>query len=236
MSTLAQTQKITGNNNKTKTLIEEAYRRIKRLIFEQKLLPGQRLVYQDLGKLLNMSQTPIINALNRLDQEGFVAYENYKGFFVKPIDFQEIWDAFGLREAMEVYAVKQAIQFSDAKGMTLLEEKLREHEKYRPERYTRKKFLLNSRFHLQIAEMANNQVLKYALKRNLEHIYLRARLDHYDPGGMATATEEHHKLLERMKKRDIQGGIEIIQNHIQKSRDKVIKCLSSDGVEEEDYF
>jgi len=236
MSTLTQIDKITVNNNKTKTLIEEAYKRIKQLIFEQKLLPGQRLIYQELGKILNMSQTPIINALNRLDQEGFVAYENYKGFFVKPIDFQEIWDAFGLREAMEVYAVKQAIQFGDAKGIALLEDKLREHEQYRPERYTRKKFLLNSKFHLQIAEMANNQVLKYALKRNFEHIYLRARLDHYDQGGMATAVEEHHQLVERMKRRDILGGIEIIQNHIHKARDNVINCLSNDGLEEEDYL
>ena len=108
-------------NNKTKTFIGEAYKTIKQMIFDQKLVPGQRLVYQDLGNLLNMSQTPILNALNRLEQEGFVVYENFRGFIVKPIDFQEVWEAFGVREDLEVYAVKQAIQFGHAKGLDILE-------------------------------------------------------------------------------------------------------------------
>ena len=51
-----------------KSLIEEAYRNIKNLIFQQKLIPGQRLVYDDLGRMLNMSRTPIINALNKIDR------------------------------------------------------------------------------------------------------------------------------------------------------------------------
>lgn len=55
----------------SKTLIEEAYNKIKQMIFQQTLVSGQRLIYQDLSKILNMSRTPIINALNRLEQEGF---------------------------------------------------------------------------------------------------------------------------------------------------------------------
>ena len=94
------------------------------MIFEQRLVPGQKLVYQDLVNLLNMSQTPIINALNRLEQEGFVASETFRGFCVKPIDLEEVWENFGVREALEVYAVKQAIQVGSLDEFQLLEEKL----------------------------------------------------------------------------------------------------------------
>jgi DNA-binding GntR family transcriptional regulator len=210
------------------TLIEDAYRKIKQMIFEQQFAPGQRLVYEDLGELLHMSRTPVINALNRLEQEGFVASESFRGFYVRPIDPQEVWDAFGVREALEVYAVEQAIHFGDKEGFALLEEKLHEHEVYTPHHYTRKKLQMDSEFHLQIAKMANNRVLRYLLKRNFEHVFLRARLDNYDPTRMKISAEEHHRLLERMKKKDILGSIEILRNHIHKARDHVIKCLTQE--------
>ena len=210
------------------TLIEDAYRKIKQMIFEQKVAPGQRLVYEDLGELLRMSRTPVINALNRLEQEGFVASESFRGFYVRPIDPQEVWDAFGVREALEVYSVEQAIHFGDKEGFALLEEKLREHEVYLPRYYTRKKLLMDSQFHLQIAKMANNRVLRYLLKRNFEHVFLRARLDNYDPARMKISAEEHHRLMERMRKKDILGSIEILRNHIHRARDHVIQCLTQE--------
>ncbi|MBU2497705.1 MAG: GntR family transcriptional regulator [Proteobacteria bacterium] len=213
-------------------LIHEAYRKIKQMIFEQKLAPGQKLVYEDLGKLLHMSRTPIINALNRLEQDGFVASETFRGFYVKPIDLQEVWDAFGVREALEAYAVEQAIKMADADDMALLEEKLRDHENYMPHYYTRKKFLMDSEFHLQIADMAKNTVLKYLLKRNFEHIFLRARLDNYDPKRMPVSAQEHRRLFERVKKKDIMGSVEMVRTHVQRARDHVIRCLTHDEPEE----
>ena len=44
----------TDQANNSITRIEEAYRQIKQMIFDQKLIPGQRLVNQDLGDKLNM--------------------------------------------------------------------------------------------------------------------------------------------------------------------------------------
>jgi DNA-binding GntR family transcriptional regulator len=217
-----------SNNNQSKTLIEEAYRKIKEMIFEQKFAPGQRLVSKDLVDTLNMSRTPIINALNRLVQDGFVGFEGFRGFYIRRIDHQEVWDAFGVREALEAYTVEQAIKLADAGDMAILEEKLHQHEQYTPHYYTRKKLLLDSEFHLQIAVMAKNRVLKWLLKRNFEHIFLRARLDNYDPQRMASSAQEHHRLVARMKKKDVIGGIEVIRNHVQKARDHVIRCLSEE--------
>ena len=208
-------RKIDHANNSI-TRIEEAYRKIKQMIFDQKLVPGQRLVNQDLGDTLNMSRTPIINALNRLVQDGFVAFESFRGFYVKPIDLQEVWDAFGVREALEVHAVEQAIKLSVGGDIRELETKLSEHADYQPHYYTRKKFFLDSEFHLQIAAMAKNKVLKWLLKLNFEHIYLRARLEDYDIHRMTVAAEEHHRLVRKMKNKDIIGSIELTRNHVKR--------------------
>jgi len=223
-----------SNSEKSgKSLMEDAYYRIKHLIFNQTLVPGQRLVYDDLARMLNMSRTPIINALNRLEQQGLVVSESYRGFYVRPMDFQEAWDAFGLREAIETYAVEQAIQKADAEDMKKLEEKLYEHENYKSRYYDRKKIFLDATFHLQIAEMAKNRILKWHLKINLEHVYLRAKLDNYDISRMENAANEHHLLVKKMKNKDIMGSIETMKNHIISSRDHVIACLSDNELVDE---
>jgi DNA-binding GntR family transcriptional regulator len=215
-----------GNDKENRTLIEDAYHKIKQMIFQQKVIPGQRLVYSDLCKLFDMSRTPIINALTRLEQEGFLVSEAFRGFQVKPIDLQELWDLFGVREALESYAVEKAIEQGETKDFQILEEKLQKHEHYMPDSYTPKKFMVDAEFHVQIAAMTKNKVLEKMLKTNLEHVNLRFRLDNCDSSRMPVAVEEHHELVERMKKKDVLKSVEIIRMHVRSGRDTCINCLS----------
>ncbi len=209
------------------SLIEDAYRKIKQLIYNQQLIPGQRLVYDDLAKKLNMSRTPIINALNRLAQQGLVKSESFRGFYVSTMDLQEVWDAFGVREAIETYAVAEAIAKAGQDDFQALEEKLLEHESYQPRYYDRKKLFLDAAFHLQITEMTGNRVLKWHLRMNFEHVYLRAKLDSYDTERMTQAPTEHRILLKHMQDKNVLRSVETIRNHIQTARSYVIECLSN---------
>jgi DNA-binding GntR family transcriptional regulator len=129
---------------------------------------------------------------------------------------------------LEVYTVEQAIKLSDDADIQELENKLREYADYQPHYYTRKKFLLDSNFHFQIAAMTKNNVLKWLLKRNFEHIYLRARLENYDIQRMVVAVDEHNRLVRKMKNKDIIGSIELMRNHIQRARDLVIRALADE--------
>lgn len=228
-----------GRNADTKSLIDEAYRSIKRLMLQQKLFPGQKLLYRELIERLGMSKTPIVNALNRLEQEGFVIAEPNVGYTVKPIDAKEIFDSCEVREALEVKAVRQALKKGKPEQMTALEEKLRIFERYRPYKYDKKKLMLDCDFHLQIAAMSGNDVLKYLLRRNFEHIILRTKLDNYDPRRMDAAAEDHRQLLESMEKKDAPNCVDRIENHIRRSRDYIIHCLSQEeqeGIESIPFF
>lgn len=224
-----------NNGKDSVSMIEEAFRKIKQLIYNRQLVPGQRLVYDDLAKMLNMSRTPIINALNRLEQQGMVVSESYRGFYVKPMDLEEVWDAFGLREAIESYAVEIAISKADENDFKKIEEKIIEHKNYKPPYYDRKKLFLDASFHLQIAETTGNRVLKKQLRWNFEHVYLRAKLNDYNPERMKDAQLEHHALLKQMRNRDVLGSIATIRNHIQTARNYVIACLSKSEGELENY-
>ena len=214
------------NYRKARTLMEDAYNRIKQMIFHQELNPGQRLIYRDLSETLNMSRTPIINALYRLEQEGFVISESFRGFYVKPVDIQEAWDLFGVREALEAYAIEQAIDRAGPGEITILEEQLQKHEQYMPARYDKKKAALEAEFHLQIAAMTNNRVLENLLRINFEHLYLRFNLDYVDPKRMPQAVKEHHDILDKIRKKDLPTAVEAIRLHVRKGRNAVVAGIS----------
>jgi DNA-binding GntR family transcriptional regulator len=188
-------------------------------------------VYDDLAKRLQMSRTPIINALNRLEQHGLVASESYRGFTVRPMDNKEAWDSFGFREAIETFAVEQAIYNADEKQFDLLEEKVIAYDEHRSGYYDRKKIFTDIAIHNQIAEMAKNQVLKWHLKLTLQHIYMRARLNNYSLERLETAQAEHHTLVSRMRNKDVLGSIEVMRNHVHYDRSHVIACISGVSAE-----
>ena len=220
--------------NESYTYTDEAFYKIKQLILNQELIPGQKLIYDDLAKRLKMSRTPIINALNRLEQLGLVVSESRRGFTVKPMGTEEAWETFGLREAIETYAVEQAILKSNGTELSMLEEKLSEYEKYQPTYYDRKKIFLDAAFHMQIAQMAANNVLKWHLKLNMQHLYLRANLNNYSLDREKAATAEHRKLFQKIKNKDILGAVDLIKNHIRSDKQYTIACLSGNALNKED--
>ena len=208
-----------------KPLLEWAYSKIKEMIFQQKLAPGQRLIYKDLCEVLNISRTPIINALTRLEQEGYVKSESFRGFYVKPIDLQEVSDHFGIREALEVYAVDQAIDNAQPDDLVELQEKIEQHHQYMPHSYDKKKLFLDAAVHIKIAEMTGNQGLVELLTKNLEYVYLRLAWNNQRPNRMTPAAKEHFAILKMMEAKDKAGGVALMREHIQLGRDHVIDSL-----------
>jgi DNA-binding GntR family transcriptional regulator len=215
-----------GTNRGSKSLTDEAYYKIKQLILHQELIPGQKLIYDDLAKKLEMSRTPIINALNRLEQHGLVVSQSNRGFTVRPMRTKEAWDTYGSREAIETYSVEQVILKASQADLKKLEDKLIAYESYQPPYYDRKKIFLDADFHLQLVQLTDNEVLRWHLKLDLQHINLRANLNNYSIERMHASTEEHRLLLDRIKAKDILGAVETIRSHLQKDKKHVIACFS----------
>ena len=208
-----------------KTLIEEAHQKIKEMIFEHRLIPGQKLNYNQLSKACNMSPTPIINALYRLEYEGFVVSAPFKGFYVKKIGLQEAWDLFGAREALETYMVEQVILLAEPDDMQLIEEKFAAHAAYQPAEYDRQRFRLDSDFHLQLASTSKNRVLTRQLAMIFEHFYIRFKFDTMSLDRLQSSVDEHRQIIDRIKRRDIPGSRDAMHNHIQNARNHIIGTL-----------
>jgi DNA-binding GntR family transcriptional regulator len=209
-------------------LIEQAHRKIKNMIFDQRLAPGQKLTYSELSRTFNMSPTPVINALHRLEREGFVVSRPFRGFYVKKIGLQEAWDLFGIREALETHMVEQVILVAEPAEFEKLEEKFAAHASYLPKVYDRNRFMLDSDFHRQLASMSRNRVLAKQLSTTLEHFYMRFRFDSLPLDRLQTAADEHRHIIDRIRRKDINGAREAMRNHVQNARNHIIQALSDE--------
>ena len=85
----------------------EVYRIIKQRIIEGILAPGLPINEIELATDLNVSKTPVREALRQLEREGFVTTTPGRGSMVSPITFQDIREIYEMREILECCAAKR---------------------------------------------------------------------------------------------------------------------------------
>lgn len=95
-------------------LADEAYRRISEAMLRGDLPPGSRLVMDALADRLDISRTPVRDALRRLEREGLVEPTGRKGYVVRAVDDADLAHLYESRLAIEVYAATRVAQLGGA--------------------------------------------------------------------------------------------------------------------------
>jgi DNA-binding GntR family transcriptional regulator len=93
---------------KPSKLTEWAYEIIKNDILSGGIDPGEKLLIADIAVRLNISRTPIREALLKLREEGLVDSFSRVGFFVRDLSAEDLRELFELREITEAYAAEKA--------------------------------------------------------------------------------------------------------------------------------
>lgn len=89
------------------------YEKIKKRIIDGTLVPGLAINENEFAQDLNVSKTPVREALRQLEREGFVENIPGRGSAVTHISFQDVREIFELREIIECGAVKRAAMICD---------------------------------------------------------------------------------------------------------------------------
>ncbi len=209
--------------------VDIAFRKIKEMMYHHEIVPGQKLLYQELAKKLGMSITPIIQALNRLQLLNIVYSERNKGYYVGESDPVEASELFTAREAFETFLVPAIIKNLTDKNITDLEKALKEHVKAGsiPE-YRRILMIKDTNFHLQMIKIAGNKVIYNLSKVIFEQIYLKYRPEYMREERIKAAAKEHTALLEALQERDVRKTRRLIKQHIKNGRAHVAGSLWED--------
>ena len=103
-----------------KSLAEKVYEKIKNEILSGSLKLGERLVYENLGKVWGVSLTPWREAIIKLKQEGLIYKVSREGFYVRSFSIKEIGEIYDIREWLEGLAINLAIPRVNKKEIKIL--------------------------------------------------------------------------------------------------------------------
>lgn len=215
-----------SNKDKRKNVAEEAFLQIKQMLYLNELAPGQKIIYSDLAKRLNMSVTPVVQALNRLETSKLVTYVPNRGYFVGVITETETRNLYQAREALEVFLIPSIVENLDPASLDAINDRFKNYRNAIDEGNRRELILLDCKFHLTICEFGKNEVIHRLLKDIFEQIYLRYRGEYLQEERIRGVVREHRELLHALRIGDVGDAMRLTRDHIRKGMQTVIKGAS----------
>ncbi len=199
-----------------------AYQELKTLILVGDVPVGIRLREERLAERLNMSRTPVREALLRLHAEHFVERHPEGGFKATNPSAQTMRGLYEVRQALELYALGRSDPNADREWSEV--ERLRDEwgaiEPAHAE-LDAEFVLVDEDFHVRLAESAGNAQLAEELRRVNERIRPVRSHDFITPGRIAATVAQHIAILDALLARSTDKAAELLDGHICESRDVV---------------
>lgn len=193
---------------------ELVYNWVKEQIKRGNLPPSSRVRESDLATALDVSRTPVREAINRLLSEGQLTI-GARGLSVSELDRQQILELYALREFLEGASARFAAQHADPIEIENLRDLIAESQRIVDEPY--KQALLNKSFHLAISSAAHNRYVEDALLRMSDSLALISGTTYEMPGRLEDVIDQHLAIVEAISARDPDRAEAAMRDHIRKS-------------------
>jgi len=180
---------------------DQAYQAIKAEILSNRLRPGEPLPIDRFVRDLELSRTPLREAVQRLEKEGFVEIRPRIGTFVSYLNLSEIQEMYQVRQALEGFAASLAAERLAPGDLAEVERALRRHPLEGEIDY-KAMSEDGQRLHRLILEECGNETLAKML-RSLQDHFTRFRLLSLEiPEKILSSHREHLAILEALRERD----------------------------------
>lgn len=200
------------------TAAEFVYDQLRKKIFEKALTSGQRLPEVAIAKELNVSRTPVREALRRLESEGLVQIIPGWGACLASPSKQEIIDTYEVREDLEIMAVRKAAKRITPLQLCRLQEQIDAERETFVDRDLESYLKVNDNFHIIIAESSGNSTLVGYVKNILSRIFVQMIFfESFFDFDTNPSLEEHIAILNALKEHDEAGCVRLMKEHLRLS-------------------
>ncbi|MCW7541201.1 GntR family transcriptional regulator [Aquabacterium sp. A7-Y] len=202
------------------SLAEQAYAATRQLIFDFELMPGDRFSEAELAERIAVSRTPLRQALQRLQQEGFVQVFPKLGWQVAPLDFDTFDELYDLRVLIECHAVRVLCEaqerplLAELNSVWLVPVSDRESHADRVRQ-------LDEAFHGQLVRASGNREMMRVHQEITDRIRIVRRLDFTKPARVEATYQEHAKVLRTITQRRADEAQRLLKAHIAQSKREV---------------
>ncbi len=208
-------------------LHEQVAHRLRQMLVENRIAPGAKLNERALCELLNVSRTPLREAIKMLAAEGLVELLTNRGAIAVELSEADILNTFEVMAGLEAQSGELACD--RITGAELTEIKAMHFEMLAA--YTRRDlpgyYRLNAAIHSAINVAAKNPVLTATYKQvNARLQALRFR-SNQDGEKWQDAVAEHEQMIDALTRRDAPAMREVLMSHLIHKRDVVVEQLRS---------
>ncbi len=211
-------------------LHQEVATRLRQRIVEGQIAPGAKLNERELSAQLNVSRTPLREAIKMLAAEGLVELLPNRGAVAASLGEQDVADAFEVIAGLEGQSGELAAQRISA--VELAEVQALHYEMLAA--FTRRDlstyYRLNAQIHTLINAAARNPVLTQTWRNvNARLQALRFR-SNFDEAKWQRAVHEHEAMVELLAARDGAGLRALMVTHLLHKRDAVLELMRAGSV------
>ncbi|BCJ73235.1 GntR family transcriptional regulator [Catellatospora sp. IY07-71] len=211
------------------TLTDDVYESLKTLIMEHAVPPGERVSIDGLARTLEVSPTPVREALARLESDGLVRKRAMSGYTTTSLltraEFEEL---FEMRLLLEPAAARRAAVHADAEQRRRVKEEAaatvgveagdgyRRHAAFTA---------LDAKFHDLIAETSGSGLLRESIIRLHSHLHLH-RL-YFPSAGTGDTAGEHKRIAAAIAKGDADEAEAAMRHHVTSARDRHLPAFDN---------
>ena len=216
-----------------RTLWQRVHDHLREEILASRLAPGTELQEVALSQELGVSRGPIREALGRLAAEGLVTVRPRRGAVVRALSANEFLEAYQVREALEVMAVRLAVSRLSTDDLAAMQGLIDEMEKCAAADDVEGFFETNAAFHRTFFDVAGNRMLAELYQK------LRGQIDRHRPlslelrGNLDRSITEHKAILRAAKAGDVERAAHLVSEHIRvpqiRLRAEEHQAVASDG-------
>lgn len=203
---------------KSRSLKEIAYDEIKKIIISGKMNSKTLYSANHFAGLLEISRTPVREAILQLAAEGFLISQNGKGFQIKIPSKKEIQDFFETRKILEIFLIQNFAETMNAKDLDYLQIEIDIMKKYSKLDDASGFISSDKNFHAYFIKKADNQFLANMMESMQELITIFGIKNIQQIERKEDVIKEHQKILDALKKNDVNMAINALKEHLDKTK------------------
>ncbi len=202
--------------------VDQVIDSIKAGIRQGRYVPGQRLVEPDMVRDLHVSRGSVREALRRLEAEGLVQIELYRGASIRKMSRSDFLAFNEIREVLEGLAAGLAAERIDEAGRAALIE-LEQTWARGSRGWTYPEY--NEKFHNLILDASrNNELPVYIEQSKLLFFRLQFHRIARTPAQEKRSQREHDKIVKAILKGDAKGAERAMRDHVHKSIQEILSA------------
>jgi len=218
-------------NEESASVVAQTYLELRRQILSGQLQPGEPLSEYQLAKALNVSRTPVREALGRLRSAGLVRSVPQRGMFVSELGPGDVVEIMEIRERLELLAVRRVMdQGLSDEQLTVWEEQTRQARQLIVDGHLPEALAIGSSLHDQLIELSGNERLAGILAQLSGQVWLLSMVGIRAPGRPEEANEEHRVLLAHMRNGDADAAETVMREHLRNEGRTLLSATLPKGV------